>query len=92
MSLRGLLYRKEEKVEPISVSIDTQIASNIVDILYRYTNECLEEDTKLDYFTKSVTKNVLPGTADGTKKYIIGMNDSKIKNLLDDIQRELYKR
>lgn len=76
-------------------SIDAEIACNLVDILFRHVLASIQTDrssVKLNAFTKGMIGGVLGRTRDGTKEYVSGMNDSDIKLLLSDIEKELTKR
>jgi len=76
-------------------NLDIQIAASVVDTLFKYVRLCLDEDistVKLNAFTKQMFKSALPSTADGTKKFIMGMPQETIKLLLNDLQRELNRR
>lgn len=75
---------------------DTDAACNIVSHIFRAIDTCIKDDkskVKLSLFTKSFIKGVLTNTVKtGIDDFIKNMDDQDIRNLLDDIQRELDKR
>lgn len=89
-SIKAIKEEKERKV-----NIDSQVACEIVDILYESVLLSIRMDrsqVKLKSFTKGVIGGVLGKTREGTKEYIRGMTDSDIKVLLNNIEKELKKR
>jgi hypothetical protein len=80
----------------IQQNIDSQVACNVVDHIFNYIEICLKEDKskiKLSLFTKSFIRGILTNSVrSGINDFIMNMNDKEVKDLLDDIQKELYKR
>ncbi len=76
-------------------SNDSQVAINLVDILFRHVMASVQMDrssVKLNALTRGMIGRVLGQTRDGTKEYIFGMRDEDIKVLLNDIEKELNRR
>lgn len=76
-------------------NIDTEIVCDLVDILFRHVLASIQTNRssmKLDAFTRGMIGGVLGKTRDGTKEYVMGMHDSDIKLLLNDVEIELNKR
>lgn len=103
--LRSVLEKKDKIQDKIqddisisiskNVNIDAQIACNILERLYWHVNRSLKTDrssVKLNMFEKGIINSGLERIMPGTKDYLIGMNSSDIKLLLDDIEKELAKR
>lgn len=76
----------------INKNNDSEIAKNIIDILFTSINENLKNDKKMNAFMKGVISSQLPGIRDGSKNFIDDMNNTNIKKLLDDIQNQLRNR
>lgn len=77
-------------------NIDSQIACKVVDHIFNYIEICLKEDKskmKLSLFTKSFIRGILTDSVrSGINDFIKNMNDKEVKDLLDDMQKELNKR
>jgi methionine salvage enolase-phosphatase E1 len=88
--------QREEQLRLSREIRDTDAACNIVSHIFHSIDMCLKEDkskVKLSLFAKSFIKGVLTNTVKtGIDDFIKNMNDQDIRNLLDDIQRELDKR
>ena len=77
------------------LSIDTEIAINLIDILFKHVLSSIQYDrssVKLNAFQRGMIGGVVGKTRDGTTDYVIGMRSDDIKLLLDDIEKELMKR
>lgn len=77
-------------------NIDSQVACDVVDHIFRYIDICLKEDKskmKLSLFAKSFIKGMLTESVrNGINDFILNMNDKEVKAMLDDMQKELNKR
>ncbi len=71
---------------------DSEIAKNIIDILFASINENLKNDRKMNGFTKGLISNQLPNIRDGSKNFVDDMNLMSVRKLLNDIQNQLNKR
>ncbi len=71
---------------------DSEIAKNIIDILFTSINENLKNDRKMNGFTKGLISSQLPNIRDGSKNFVDDMNPMNTKKLLNDIQNQLNKR
>ncbi len=80
----------------IQQNIDTRVACDVVDHIFRYIDICLKEDKskfKLSIFAKSFIRGMLTDSVkNGINDFIINMNDKEVKAMLDDMQKELNKR
>lgn len=85
---------KMQKSMPKS-NMDTEIAIRLINLLFKHVMASVQYDrssVKLNMLQRGMIGGVLKTTRDGTIEYVIGMNDSDIKVLLDDFERELAKR
>lgn len=91
----GVFMLQNINIKP-NVSInrnnDSEIAKNIIDILFASINENLKNDRKMNAFMRGMISNSLPGIRDGSKNFVNDMNVVSIKRLLDDIQNQLRNR
>ena len=71
---------------------DSEVAKNIIDILFASINENLKNDKKMNAFMKGMISNSLPGIRDGSKNFVNDMSSVNIKKLLNDIQDQLNNR
>ncbi len=71
---------------------DSEIAKNIIDILFVSIDENLKESKKINAFMKGVVSNSLPGIRNNSKDFVNDMKIIRIKKLLDDIQNQLNNR
>lgn len=80
----------------IQQNVDTDVACNVVDHIFRYIDICLKEDKskfKLSLFAKSFIRGILTeNVRNGINDFILNMNDKEVKSMLDDVQKELSKR
>jgi len=77
------------------LSIDTEIAINLIDILFKHVLSSIQYDrssVKLNAFQRGMIGGVLQNTSNGTKSYIRGMRRDDISILLNDIEKELMDR
>jgi hypothetical protein len=77
-------------------NIDPHVACKVVDHIFNYIDVCLKEDKskiKLSLFAKSFIRGILTDSVrNGINDFIFNMNDKEVKDLLDDMQKELNKR
>ena len=77
-------------------NIDSEVACNVVDHIFRYIEMCLKEDKskmKLNLFAKSFIRGILTDNIkNGIDNFILNMNDKEVRAMLDDMQKELNKR
>lgn len=74
---------------------DNQIAVNMVEILYGHINKSIKLDrseVKLNMLEKGGISMGIQRVLPGTKDYIEHMYPTDIKELLDDLEKELKKR
>lgn len=80
----------------IQQNIDSDVACNVVDHIFRYIDICLKDDKskfKLSIFAKSFIRGMLTDSVkNGINDFILNMNDKEVKAMLDDMQKELNKR
>lgn len=80
----------------IQQNIDSKVACDVVDHIFRYIEICLKEDKskfKLSLFAKSFIRGILTeNVRNGISDFILNMNDKEVKAMLDDMQKELNKR
>lgn len=80
----------------IQQNIDSKVACDVVDHIFRYIDICLKEDKskfKLSLFAKSFIRGILTESVrNGISDFILNMNDKEVKAMLDDMQKELNKR
>ena len=80
----------------IQQNIESEVACNVVDHIFRYIEICLKEDKskmKLSLFTKSFIRGILTDNVrNGIDNFIMNMNDKEVRAMLDDMQKELNKR
>lgn len=80
----------------IQQNIDPQVACKVVDHIFNYIDVCLKEDKskiKPSLFAKSFIRGILTDSVrNGINDFIFNMNDKEVKDLLDDMQKELNKR
>lgn len=76
--------------------IDTDIACNIIEILFKHVIICLKEDkskVKLNKLEKSFIQSIInERTVNGIKEFIRNMENREINTSLTDIQKELLRR
>lgn len=97
--LHSSLERHKIVVKPdttIQQDIDPQIACNVVDHIFRYIDVCIKEDKskkKLSLFAKSFIRGILTDNLrNEINNFILNMNDTDVKSMLDELQKELDKR
>ena len=80
----------------IQENIDSKVACDVVDHIFRYIEICLKEDKskmKLSLFAKSFIRGILTeNVRNGINDFVLNMNDKEVKAMLDDMQKELNKR
>lgn len=80
----------------IQQNIDSEVACNVVDHIFRYIEICLKEDKskmKLSLFAKSFIRGILTeNVRSGINNFILNMNDKEVRAMLDDMQKELKRR
>lgn len=95
MNLLNINSLNMNKVKMNRVNIDkndSEIVKNIIDVLFTFINNSVNNDREMSGFTKSLILEQLPKIATGSKNYTNKVNSSDIKKLLDDIQIQLNKR
>lgn len=105
LTLKDLLKDSLEKrsteaskssLQAYAIRMDTEVACNIVDHIFRYIDLCLRENkskVEINLFTKSFIRSILSEKVkNGITDFIVNMNDKEVKSLLDDIQKELGQR
>ncbi len=88
---------EKHKIETnIQQNIDSKVACDVVDHIFRYIDVCLKDDKskmKLSLFAKSFIRGILTESVrNGINNFILNMNDKEVKAMLDDMQKELHKR
>lgn len=77
-------------------SKDAIIACNIVKLIFRHINICIQTDrssVKLGAFEKGIIKSMLgEKTENGINKYLVNMYPMDVKKLMNDIEIEISKR
>lgn len=80
----------------IQQNIDSKVACDVVDHIFRYIDMCIKDDKskmKLSLFAKSFIRGLLTDSVrSGINNFILNMNDKEVKEMLDDMQKELNKR
>ncbi len=80
----------------IQENIDSKVACDVVDHIFRYIDICLKEDKskmKLSLFAKSFIRGILTeNVRNGINDFVLNMNDKEVRAMLDDMQKELNKR
>lgn len=95
LSIRKL--KANENVQRLlSHEINTEVACNIINIIFKYVNICLKEDKskrKINKLEKSFIQSIINSrTVDGIKAFVKDMNDKEVELLLTEIQKELDTR
>ncbi len=71
--------------------IDIDIGEKIIDKLFIFIKQNIDKDSKIDGVAKGMALFLLPGIRKGSIEYV-RRNQSDIRVLLDDIQKELDRR
>lgn len=93
---RHHIHNVSQKAVPPIPSVDTDIACNVVDLIFHYVDLCLRENKskyQVSLFAKSFIRGILnDNVKGGINNFVTNMNDEEIRAMLDDIQKELNKR
>jgi len=98
LSIKSINYPRipSNIAEHTTISQDADIACKIIDSMFDQINRCLQQDrsrVKVNMLTKGIVGKLLGnGTRNRIKEYLINMYDNDIRELLDDIQKEMNKR